>query len=217
MAKTISFQKQLCDICLESFSPVNLIKIESHNFCSSCWNLLKLRSANSAPLPNHQHQHLSISEVTDRLTRLEANMAKIIATEEDIIINKVTSFNRWMTPSLLGIIIVRITSYLPGILFSNTQGELYPILNGIMTADLITWLMFNLLRIDFQNRGIVLEALSYTGMIGVLLNENRLFQITAGSTQMAMALLAFLFIAFLKTAYWGLITFTKDNNETEEE
>jgi hypothetical protein len=215
MAKTISFQKQLCDICLESFSPINLIKIKSHNFCSSCWKLLELRNTNSPPPPNPQHQHLSISEVTDRLNRLESNMAKIIVTEGDIIANKIKSFNRWMTPSLLGIIFVRIISYLPGILFSNTQGELYPILNGIMTADLITWLMFNLFRIDFKSRGIVLESLSYTGMIGLLLNENKLFQITAGSTQMSLALLAFLATAFLKTAYWGLITFTKDNTETE--
>ena len=206
MLTKVSFKKQLCHICLQSFSPVHLVKVNHHSICHNCLKLVEL-SENNPPPP----ESIPMAELD---TTKQDNIARIIAREGAVFIDNVKQLNA-ITPQLIGTVLARVAVYLPGILYLDTQGELYPIISGIMTADFVTWILFNTMQLPFISRGAVLEFLIYGGMTTFLVSEDRLLNIPNEGPPMAYAALAFLGAGFAKTAYWGLKVFIYDEMEEE--
>jgi len=219
MLTKVSFKKQLCHICLQSFSPVHLVKVNHHNVCHNCLKLVELsesvtpstyRSAgqlseNNPPPPDS----IPMAELD---TTKQDNIARIIAREGAVFIDNVKQLNA-ITPQLISSIIARMAVYLPGLLYLDTQSELYPIISGIMTADFVTWILFNTMQLPFVSRGAVLEFLIYGGMTTLIVSKDRLLNIPSEGPPMAYAALAFLGAGFAKTAYWGLKVFIFDEME----
>ena len=145
-------------------------------------------------------------------TTRQDNIARIIAREGAVFIDNVKQLNA-ITPQLISSIIARIAVYLPGLLYLDTKGELYPIISGIMTADFVTWILFNTMQLPFVSRGAILEFLIYGGMTSMLVSQDRLVNIPTEGPPMAYAALAFLATGFIKTTYWGLKVFIFDEME----
>ena len=147
-------------------------------------------------------------------TTRQDNIARIIAREGAVFIDNIKQLNA-ITPQLISSIIARIAVYLPGLLYLDTKGELYPIISGIMTADFVTWIIFNTMQLPFVSRGAVLEFLIYGGMTTLLVGHDRLVNIPTEGPAMAYAALAYLATGFVKTTYWGLKVFIYDEMEGE--
>ena len=147
-------------------------------------------------------------------TTRQDNIARIIAREGAVFIDNVKQLNA-ITPQLISSIIARVAVYLPGLLYLNTKGELYPIISGIMTADFVTWILFNTMQLPFVSRGAILEFLIYGGMTGLLVGKDRLYNIPEGGAAAGLAMLSFLLVAFTKTTYWGFKVFIFDEMEEE--
>lgn len=208
MLAKVSFKKQLCHICLQSFSPVQLVRVNKHPICHNCLKLVELSESNPPP-----PEAIPMAELD---TTKQANIAGIIAKEGAAFLDKVKQLNA-ITPGLIGTMIGRITVYLPGIMCLKTSSELYPVLNGMMTADFVTWFIFNAIQLPFISRGAVMEFLVYGGMTGFLFSQNRLYNIPADGAAAGMAALAFFFIAFIKTTWWGLKIFMLNEELGEED
>jgi hypothetical protein len=82
-----------------------------------------------------------------------------------------------------------------------------------MTADFVTWFLFNTMQLPFISRAAVLEFLIYGGMTTFLVSEDRLVNIPNEGPPMAYAALAFLATGFAKTTYWGFKVFIFDEME----
>ena len=145
-------------------------------------------------------------------TTRQDNIAKIISREGAVFVDQVKQLNA-ITPQLISAVIARIAVYLPGLLYLNTQNELYPIISGIMTADFVTWILFNTMQLPFISRAAVMEFLIYGGMTTFLVSEDRLLNIPNEGPPMAYAALAFLATGFAKTTYWGFKVFIFDEME----
>ncbi|MBI5779506.1 MAG: hypothetical protein HZA49_08640 [Planctomycetes bacterium] len=206
MLTKVSFKNQLCHICLQSFSPVHLVRVNNHAICHDCQNLVELSESNPPP-----PESIPMAELD---TTKQENIAKIIAREGAVFIDKVKQLNA-ITPGLVSAIIARVAVYLPGLLYLDTQNEWYPIISGVMTADFVTWVLFNTMQLPFISRGAVLEFLIYGGMTSFLVSKDRLLNIPSEGPPMAYAALAFLGAGFAKTAYWGLKVFIFDDMEGE--
>lgn len=204
MLTKVSFKKQLCHICLQSFSPVHLVKVNHHSVCHGCLKLVELSEQNPPP-----PESIPMAELD---TTRQDNIAKIIAKEGAVFIDKVKQLNT-ITPQLISSIIARAAVYLPGLLYLDTQNGLYPIISGIMTADFVTWILFNTMQLPFVSRGAVLEFLIYGGMTTLIVSKDRLLNIPTEGPPMAYAVLAFLGAGFAKTAYWGIKVFIYDELE----
>ena len=221
MLTKVSFKKQLCHICLESFSPVHLVKVHNHPVCHNCLKLVELSESvtpstyRSAGQLNEQNppppEQIPMAELD---TTKRDNIADIISKEGAVFIDKVKQLNA-ITPGLIGTILGRIVIYLPGLLCLDTQNGLYPIISGIMTADFVTWILFNTMRLPFISRAAVLEFLIYGGMTAFIVSEDRLINIPNEGPPMAYAVLAFLATGFIKTTYWGFKVFIFDEMEGE--
>ena len=204
MLTKVSFKKHLCHICLESFSPVHLVKIHGHPICRNCQKLVELNESNPPP-----PESIPMAELD---TTRQDNIAKIISREGAVFVDQVKQLNA-ITPQLISAVIARIAVYLPGLLYLNTQNELYPIISGIMTADFVTWILFNTMQLPFISRAAVMEFLIYGGMTTFLVSEDRLLNIPNEGPPMAYAALAFLATGFAKTTYWGFKVFIFDEME----
>ncbi len=206
MLTKVSFKKQLCHICLQSFSPVHLVKVNHHSICHNCLKLVELSESNPPP-----PESIPMAELD---TTRQDNIAKIIAREGAVFVDKVKQLNA-ITPQLIGGIIARVAVYLPGLIYLDTQNEWYPIISGIMTADFVTWFLFNTMQLPFISRAAVMEFLIYGGMTTFLVSEDRLINIPTEGPPMAYAALAFLATGFIKTTYWGFKVFIFDDMEEE--
>ncbi len=204
MVTKVSFKKQLCHICLQSFSPVHLVKVHKHPICHNCLKLVELSESNPPP-----PEQIPMAELD---TTRQANIAGIISKEGTVFVDNVKQLNA-ITPGLIGTILGRIAIYLPGLLYMDTQNELYPIISGIMTADFVTWFLFNMMQIPFISRTAALEFLIYGGMTIFLVSEDRLINIPNEGPPMAYAALAFLATGFIKTTWWGFKVFIFDEME----
>lgn len=221
----VSFKKQLCHICFQSFLPVHLVKVHRHSICRNCLKLLKLSKQNLSHSSSHQSkdgttpaQIPTCSKYSEPIAEIDTtkqdNIAKIIAREGAVFIDKVKQLNE-ITPQLIGTIIGRIAIYLPGLMYLDKSSELYPILSGVMTADFVTWFLFNTMQLPFVSRGAVLEFFSYGGITSLLVSEERFCNLPDEGLPMAYAILAFLATGFLKTLYWGLKVFIFEEMEEE--
>jgi len=207
MLTKVSFKRQLCHICLQSFSPVQLVRVNNHAICHDCQKLVELSESN-LPVPP---ETIPLAELG---TTRQENIAKIIAREGAVFVDKVKQLNA-ITPGLVSAIIARVAVYLPGLLYLDARSEWYPIISGVMTADFVTWVLFNTMQLPFISRGAVLEFLIYGGMTSFLVSKDRLVNIPTEGPPMAYAALAFLGAGFAKTAYWGLKVFIFDDIEGE--
>jgi len=204
MLTKVSFKKQLCHICLESFSPIHLVKVNHHSICHNCLKLVELNESNPPPPESIPMAELDITR--------QDNIARIIAKEGAVFIDQVKQLNA-ITPQLISSIIARVAVYLPGLLYLDTQNEWYPIISGIMTADFVTWILFNTMQLPFISRGAVLEFLIYGGMTTLIVSKDRLLNIPTEGPPMAYAALAFLGAGFAKTTWWGMKVFIFDEME----
>lgn len=202
MPAKLRFKKQLCHICLQSFSPIHLVKINLHNICHNCLRLVELSERN--PPPPQCRQESDTEYGIDSIK--QNNLACIIAREGAAFMDQVNQLNT-ITPGLIGSIIGRAAIYLPGLLYLNEQSEWYPIISGIMTADFVTWFIFNIMQLPFISKGAVLEFLIYGGITSFLVSQDRLINIPNEGPPMAYAALAFMATSFAKTAYWGVKVF----------
>ncbi|MEW6026699.1 MAG: hypothetical protein AB1599_05350 [Planctomycetota bacterium] len=217
MLTKVSFKKQLCHICLQSFSPVHLVKVNHHNICHDCLKLVELSESNLPPPPLPRRSESEGGPETIPMAELDTtrqnNLAKIIAREGTVFIDKAKQLNA-ITPGLIGVIFGRIAVYAPGLMYLDQSSEWYPVLSGIMTADFVTWFIFNMMQLPFISRSAVLEFFIYGGMTTILVSNDRLVNIPSEGPPMAYAALAFLGAGFAKTAWWGIKVFIF--NELEE-
>ncbi|MEK7448422.1 MAG: hypothetical protein AAB019_02950 [Planctomycetota bacterium] len=209
--RTISFTKQLCVICHESFFPVYLKKIRRSAICPACFKLITEREDEwrGAPIKSGQaaESYLQKSQPEDAGSP-EANLVKIIGEKGTAFLDDIKSAGKTLAPGFVGIVTARASAYLGTAFYLDPAGLPYAILGGIIVADLATWLIFNLLQIPFVGTKFLLEFAIYGGILGYLAQADKLIApLPKEGEPMAVAFLVFFATGVLKTFFWSYRTF----------
>lgn len=199
MPKSISFKKQLCGICHQSFSPLRLKKKRGMAICPACLKLVMEREYEWRDMADRPQEIQSHNE--DRVE--ESNLIMLIRQKGHAFLDDAKAISRTFTLGLSGVIMTRLGVYLGGSSLLGSQSPWLAMLNGVMMADLVTWVLFNILQLPFVGTGFLLEFIIYGGMLGLLINADKaLFSFPQEGESLAIAFLVFLGVGVIKTTLW---------------
>jgi hypothetical protein len=198
--KNISFQNQLCTICLQSFSPFRLKKIGSQSICPECFHRLKLRNKELVPLAEHPDQIVS--------ENYEESQEKNIINAVKIDGKELLSNLKGLTPFLITLILLRVVAYLGSSFYLNQESSAYAILSGVMLGDFSTWLLFSIIQLPFAGQAVAHEFVIYGGITAYLGGTGKIVLLAPPTGEaIGIACLAFILTGFIKTTVWALKTF----------
>lgn len=186
MPKASDFQKLACNNCSNLFTPSLLTEVNKMLYCPECLKLTEPKEAGAnIPIENNtQLENASANNIANQEHKLTENIEEIIGREINL--------------KSIGIILLRIVFYVGGALCLDPEGYAYAIIDGIMLADLVTWLLFSIIQLPFRNKKFLTEFCIYGLMISFLGATGKLvFNFQSGGVMPA-----FMIAGVLKALYW---------------
>ncbi|MFA5794161.1 MAG: hypothetical protein WC980_03740 [Candidatus Brocadiia bacterium] len=212
----MKLNKRLCDICRESFAPWHLKKIRDYNICPACLKLIIERKDEWLEAVD---KYPSVSEAVDGdgecvpavvSGTVESNLMGIVRSEGNIFFDDIRSASRVFSKGFIGVMVTRVSLYVGTFSYFDPQGNAHAFTTGVMAADLVTWVVFNILQLPFVATGFMIEFAIYGLMTAYLISGQKLIDVPDNSEQMCIAILVFLAVGFAKTGWWAAKLFLLD-------
>jgi hypothetical protein len=197
----VCFTRQLCSICLQSFSPLKLKRVRNISICAQCLKLIAERQDEWRKVAEHP----KTINPEESETPNEAGILKVISREGSPFIEDIKAASGAFSKGFIAIVIARVAAYFGGsILFASDEIWL-AMLNGAMLADIITWFIFNILQMPFVGMGFASEFIIYGGFMSYLAGTDKLIMLSSPlqGEPMALAMLVFMFVGIFKTIFWA--------------
>lgn len=206
MRLTISFKKQLCSVCLQSFLLLHLKKVKDVFICSSCLKLILSKQKDLQSITNDSNPASS-----ENYTQPEPiNLVNLISEKGESLLDDIKTVGKTVTIAFVGLIFARAGIYLGGSFYLDPEAPLTAMLSGAMLADLTTWFIFNILQIPFIGTAFLTEFVIYSLVIGLIAQNNKLY-IPVNGEAIGIACLTAIAVGVGKTIFWAAKMATVNN------